>query len=209
MSRKTPQTLPDAAGLHDKVAAALNEGPTAALLAFDLDGLHPVNLSLGHEVGDQVIAAALDTLSEAARGERWVLARPGGDAFTLLAPKVTVEAAFLRADRLRQAVNQATGRVLPDGTSCTVSVGVAGAPRDAKSADELVKKADLALYSAKEQGGDTVALTPGEDMVLRSSYYPSAQLARLRTLAERLKVKESVLLRDALDDLLRKYDQRT
>ena len=52
-----------------------------------------------------------------------------------------------------------------------------------------------------------VSLTPGENMVLRSSYYAAAQLGRLRSLAERMKKKEAVLLREALDDLIRKYDR--
>src|SRR2546421_288742 len=69
------------------------------------------------------------------------------------------------------------------------------------------RKADLALYAAKEQGGDTVGLTPAEDMVLKSSYYSSAQLARLKALAERKKTKEAVLLREGLEDVLRKYDR--
>ena len=71
-----------------------------------------------------------------------------------------------------------------------------------------MRKADLALYAAKkEQGGNAIGLTPSDEMVLRSSYYGVAQLGRLRALAERLKKKEAVLLREALDDLLRKYDR--
>src|SRR5438270_343404 len=64
-----------------------------------------------------------------------------------------------------------------------------------------------ALNAAKEQGGDTVGLTPADDMVLKSSYYSAAQLARLKGLAERKKTKEAVLLREALEDVLRKYDR--
>ena len=70
-----------------------------------------------------------------------------------------------------------------------------------------MRKADLALYAAKEQGGDAVALAPGDEMVLKSSYYTASQLGRLKALAERQKKKESVLLREALDELLRKYDR--
>jgi len=70
-----------------------------------------------------------------------------------------------------------------------------------------MRKADLALYAAKDQGGGAVALTPGDDMILKSSYYSSAQLGRLRSLAERMKKKEAVLLREALDDLLRKHER--
>lgn len=87
------------------------------------------------------------------------------------------------------------------------SVRGRAAPRDAKTSSELLKKAGDALWAAKDQGGDAVALAPGDEMVLKSSYYTAAQLGRLRSLAERTKKKESVLLREALDELLRKYDR--
>ena len=92
-------------------------------------------------------------------------------------------------------------KALGNGAACTASIGVANVPRDAKNADDLLRKADVALYSAKEQGGNAVGLTPGDEMVLKSSYYGVAQVARLKALAERQKKKEAVLLREALDDL--------
>ncbi len=207
-SRRAALTdLADASALGEAVIAALAENPIASLLTLDLDEFHQVNVAHGHELGDRVIEAAGAVLKDTARAEGWTLARIGGDAFALLAPRVPLEPAFLRAERLRIDLNAAMARVLPNGSPCTASIGIASAPRDAKKAEDLVKKADLALYAAKEQGGNTVALTPDEDMVLRSSYYPAAQLARLRTLAERLKVKEAVLLREGLDEILKKYDR--
>lgn len=109
-------------------------------------------------------------------------------------------------------LNEAIEKVIPRDQPCTVSVGVANTPRDTRSrgpaaADELMRKADLALLAAKEQGGDAVGLTPSGDMVLKSSYYSAAQLGRLKGLAERMKKKEAVLLREALDDLLRKFER--
>jgi diguanylate cyclase (GGDEF)-like protein len=161
----------------------------------------------GRESGDRAIGAVTAELSRAAKRESWTLGRIGGDEFALLVSGVTVEAAFLRADALRRDVDAAVAKVLPRGQRCTVSVGVANIPRDARGPDELMRKADLALYAAKEQGGDTVGLTPADDMVLKSSYYSAAQLARLKALAERKKTKEAVLLREGLEDVLRKYDR--
>jgi diguanylate cyclase (GGDEF)-like protein len=169
--------------------------------------LHELNTTHGREAGDRAIGAAITELSRAARRERWTLGRIGGDEFALLALGLTVEAAFLQADALRRELDTAIAKVLPRGQRGTVSVGVANIPRDAKGPDELMRKADLALYAAKEQGGDTVGLTPGDDMVLKSSYYSAAQLARLKALAERKKTKEAVLLREGLEDVLRKYDR--
>lgn len=177
------------------------------LLLLDLDNLHQLNTVHGREAGDRAIGAAINELSRAAKRESWTIGRIGGDEFALLAPGLTVEAAFLRAETLRRDIDAAFAKVLARGQRCTVSIGVANIPRDAKGPDELMRKADLALYAAKEQGGDTVGLTPADDMVLKSSYYSAAQLARLKALAERKKTKEAVLLREGLEDVLRKYDR--
>jgi diguanylate cyclase (GGDEF)-like protein len=196
--------------VHDEFADAVHDAvdaaPTVSLLQIDLDGFAELNESAGRDVGDRALAAAIAT-AEAAADEGWTFARTGGDELSLLAPGVSLETAFLRAERLRIEVDDAIAGELPKGVSCTASIGVANAPRDAKTAEELLRKASSALYAAKEQGGDAVGLTPSEEMVLRSSYYSVGQLGRLRALAERMKVKEAVLLREALEELLRKYDR--
>jgi len=87
-----------------------------------------------------------------------------------------------------------------------VTIGVAQYPRDAKDARGLLQAADAALATAKESGRNQVALPPNEEMVMKSCYYPASSMRRLRALAERLGRKDSPLLREALDDLFRKYD---
>ena len=182
------------------------KGDPVSLLLLDLDGLHELNQTYGKDEGDRVINAAIATLSKGAKGERWTLGRIGGDEFALVLPGLGTEAAFLRAESIRREVDAAMAKAAQRGKT-SVSIGVASSPRDAKSPDDLMRKADLALYAAKDQGGAAVALTPSDDMVLKSSYYSAAQLGRLKSLAERMKKKEAVLLREALDDLLRKHDR--
>jgi diguanylate cyclase len=191
--------------LLDQATSAVETHPTTSLLQTDLDRFHELNLEAGREVGDRVLDAVVRTIGDAAAEDGWTAARIGGDEFALLAPGLPLEAAFLRAERLRVALDEAIAGELPEGVRCSASVGVVNVPRDAKTAQDLLRKAQLALHSAKEQGGGRVGLTPGDEMVLKSSYYGVAQLARLKTLAERAGKKESVLLREALDDLLRKY----
>jgi diguanylate cyclase len=191
----------------ESVQALVESAPTVSLLQIDLDCFAELNESAGRDVGDRVLAAALCTAEAAANEVGWSFARTGGDELSILAPGVCLETAFLRAERLRTELDAAIARELPEGSACTASIGVANVPRDAKTAEELLRKASSALYAAKEQGGDAVGLTPSEEMVLRSSYYSVGQLGRLRALAERMKVKEAVLLREALDELLRKYDR--
>lgn len=194
------------------VTAALKREPLATLVHLDLDDLLGLNEKFGREAGDKAIAATIATLAKTAAKERWTLGRMGGDEFALLAPGTTLEPIFLRAEQLRQEIDAALAKSAPHGRRSTVSIGVANTPRDTRSrgpagAEELMRKADLALLAAKEQGGDAVGLVPSDDMVLKSSYYSAAQLGRLKGLAERLKKKEAALLREALDDLLRKHER--
>ncbi|TME26937.1 MAG: diguanylate cyclase [Chloroflexi bacterium] len=186
---------------------AATDGAGVSVLLVDLDNLMTLNEKAGREAGDKAIAAAARALTSFAKAERWAFGRIGGDEFALAAPGIPLETAFLRAEQVRTTVNAALRKAVPVRFAATATIGVANLPRDAKTTEQLMRKADLALYSAKEQGGNAVGLPPPEDMVLRSSYYSRAQLGRLRALGERLKKKEAVLLREALDDLLRKYER--
>jgi len=96
---------------------------------------------------------------------------------------------------------------LPDGRKVTVTIGVAQSGRDADDASGLLHVASAAAICGKEKQRNHVALPMNEEMVMKSCYYPASALRRLKTLAERLGRTESRLLREALDDLLRKYDR--
>src|SRR5438132_2738640 len=192
--------------LAQKWKQAREKGDPVSVLLVDLDGLHELNTTYGHDQGDRAINATIATLAKSVKTDGGTLGRIGGDEFAILAAGVGTEGAFLRADVLRRDLDGALAKAVQRG-EVTASIGVASSPRDAKSPDELMRKADLALYAAKDQGGRAVALTPSDDMILKSSYYSSAQLGRLKRLAERMKKKEAVLLREALDDLLRKHER--
>jgi diguanylate cyclase len=193
--------------VSELVAEALTADGVASMLQIDIDRFDELNRTLGRETGDRVLATVLGVAKATAKEEGWTYLRLGGDEFALLAPTVALEPAFLRAECLRVTLDQALAEDVPAELRCTASIGVANVPRDAKTPDDLLRKADLALFAAKEQGGDAVALTPGDEMVLKSSYYSAAQLGRLKALAERTGKKEAVLLREALDELLQRYDR--
>jgi len=204
MARAEKRTTSGFAETADRAARGAGG---ASLLLVDLDNLQVLNEKGGRDVGDAAIATATRTLRARARHEGWTFDRVGGDEFALLAPGIPLETAFLRAERLRAELGAALRKAVPARFGASATVGVANAPRDAKTGEQLLRKADLALYAAKEQGGNSVGLPPADDMVLKSSYYSAAQLARLKALAERKRTKEAVLLREALEDVLRKYDR--
>ena len=94
----------------------------------------------------------------------------------------------------------------PDGERQTITIGMATAFEDASRCAELIRKADGALFRAKVAGGNRVAMAKEEKMVPKTSHFTQDQLQRLAKLAKREGVGEAILLREAVDLLLKKYD---
>lgn len=121
------------------------DGPTAAIM-IDIDHFKSINDSFGHALGDEVLQQVSERLSRHVRFDD-VVYRCGGEEFCILLHDATAGDARDIADRIVEAVR---GIELPDGRNVTVSVGVAG---DADAAT-VVRRADEALYAAKEHGRD-------------------------------------------------------
>jgi diguanylate cyclase (GGDEF)-like protein len=126
-------------------------GEPFALFMLDLDRFKPINDSLGHPVGDEVLKEAALRLQFCVR-ETDTVVRLGGDEFAILQAQATTqdEAAEL-AQRILDAIAEPieiNGHKLEIGTS----IGIAFAPRDAADQDQLVAKADQALYEGKKNG---------------------------------------------------------
>ena len=147
--------LSNRACFHDQLelalAEAVDDGRSVSLLYLDLDGFKDVNDSLGHPVGDAVLREVGRRLGRLATSSGSV-ARVGGDEFGLFLPDVNGrEACAALASRLIEDIS----RPFPtDGADVTlsVSIGIANAPTDGLTADDLIKSADLALYRAKSEG---------------------------------------------------------
>ena len=132
-------------------------GRTFAVCLLDVDGFKLVNDSLGHAVGDRVLVNVVDRLRRVAR-EGELLARFGGDEFTLLIEDVPNEAAARTvAQRMVAAVS--TPFSLDDGrqVSLGISAGVA-LSRPGDDAADLLRHADMAMYTAKSLGKGRVAV---------------------------------------------------
>jgi diguanylate cyclase (GGDEF)-like protein len=191
--------------LRETISNPASAAGGIALAMLDIDRFAPINEEFGTEAGERVLQTLAAILTEEVPGSAY---RISGDEFAVALIGVTLEQAFLRMDKLRARVaEQAAQRMdLPNHQEVTVTIGVAQYPRDARDIPGLYRAADAALMSAKEQGRNVVALPLNEEMVMKSCYYPSTGVRKLKALAERLQTKESVLLREALSDLLRKYD---
>ncbi|MEF3307397.1 GGDEF domain-containing protein [Paenibacillus sp. GYB004] len=191
--------------MEKHVQEKIGQDEQVALAMIDVDHFLEVNQILGSEAGDQVLRQLAAVLKEEPGAEAY---RVSGDEFALVLEGATLEQAFLQMERFRAKI-EASADVfqLPQEHRITVTVGVAQYPRDGKTESALRRAASAALVSAKEIGRNQVALPPNEEMVMKSCYYPSTNVRRLKSLAEQLNKKESALLREALDDLLRKYDR--
>ena len=145
---------------RDRLAKALAIGERDVAVAFcDLDNFKPINDNYGHHVGDDVLVEVAARLRACLRGGD-ELARVGGDEFTVLLRNVPDEAAAVHvADRLLAALKQPF-EVEGDDVRIGLSVGIALAEAGS-TADELVERADDALYAVKRAGGSSVHISVG------------------------------------------------
>lgn len=132
-------------------------GRTTTLVVLDIDHFKSINDKHGHPVGDIVLRDVARTLEEMVRGSE-VLARVGGEEFALLLPRVAPADAGAKVETLRAAVEALVVENEGARIPVTASFGYAGA--DAGGVESLYRRADHALYQAK-QGGRNRAVTAG------------------------------------------------
>lgn len=141
-----------------EVARAVRAKSPLAVLAVDLDFFKRVNDEFGHLTGDEVIREVGELLRETAR-EADIVARFGGEEFTILAPDTSDEGALILAERVMAAFRAHTFRSLPPEERITASIGVStDLARDHEIAKTLLARADEALYVAKRNGRDCAVL---------------------------------------------------
>lgn len=132
-------------------ALAARNGKPLSLLLMDLDHFKRVNDAEGHLAGDEVLRQFAGILRSISTGIE-VLARYGGEEFAILVPDSGPEAAVELGERFRRAIAEYPWRSVP----VTVSIGVATAEADQITSDELIGRADTALYAAKDAGRNQV-----------------------------------------------------
>ncbi|WP_341253432.1 putative bifunctional diguanylate cyclase/phosphodiesterase [Euzebya pacifica] len=155
---------------------SLDDGTGFAVLLLDLDNFKDVNDTLGHATGDLLLQEVALRLSASLRPGDGV-ARLGGDEFAVLVRNVAPDAAMVVADRLIQKLNRPCAL---DGIAVDVraSLGVATCPQHAGDPDELLQRADVAMYAAKHDGRGPVLYAPELDV---HTHRRLALAAELRT----------------------------
>ncbi len=153
--------LPNRTLFLDRLDAALARGTAGAVLFVDLDRFKLVNDSLGHAVGDALLAEIAARFAAVTAGSPHLLARLGGDEFIVLLdgdPDPAAASAF--AERLLDAL-QAPFAVEGAALHATASIGIVMAEPGRGSGRDLMRDADLAMYRAKTGGRAHVALFDG------------------------------------------------
>ncbi|MGI6240158.1 MAG: GGDEF domain-containing protein [Christensenellales bacterium] len=172
------------------------------LAMTDLDRMMRANEEFGCEEGDRLLIETGEHLKRTLPKDVHTY-RYGGDQFAVLFPeRYEKEDAFLIMEEVRRSYRA----FLPDGRAQTISVGIASAPDDGASYLDLVRKAEGAMVRAKTGDANRVCLAREEKMITKTSHYTAEQLKRLTKVSKRESVGEAVLLREALDALLKKYD---
>ncbi len=125
-----------------------------AVMFFDLDEFKTINDSYGHRAGDALLIRVAGEIGALVRRNE-VLARLGGDEFAILLPAADGNEAEALADRVVRAVGQIPFRFEGQNLRVTTSLGIAYYPGHASDADDLVARADIAMYQAKDAGKNT------------------------------------------------------
>ncbi len=142
--------------LPEEISRKIRREKPLSFVIFDLDYFKDYNDKFGHIAGDIVLKTIAMELSSFFHEPGSLICRYGGEEFCVLLPDVSKEEAFDMANQLRQKISEKTIILRREKTRITVSAGVASFPGDAKLKDELIAKADQALYRAKKKGRNRV-----------------------------------------------------
>jgi diguanylate cyclase (GGDEF)-like protein len=142
--------------LSGALSAARRHQLSVAVLMIDIDHFKRVNDTLGHSNGDAVLCHVAHTLQSAVRTED-TIGRWGGEEFLAILPATDEQGAVFVAERLRAGV-AATRAELSSGEAASVTITIGAAVWTSGAAEDLVHRADAALYAGKAAGRDNVQL---------------------------------------------------
>lgn len=134
----------------------INRGKSLSILAIDVDFFKPINDTYGHDAGDKVLQELGARIRSNTRSID-LCCRTGGEEFVLVLPSTGLDPAEHIAERLRKSVASKPFLIGPQqSVPVTISIGLAGLDSVSDSLEQLMKRADSALYAAKRQGRNRV-----------------------------------------------------
>jgi diguanylate cyclase (GGDEF)-like protein len=148
--------------LERELSRAKRENQPVSLLMIDIDHFKLVNDSFGHKAGDEVLKSFGEHLLAHIRTED-IAFRYGGEEFLVVLPGASLHDSQLRADNIRKMVEEISFSIEDKHGQITVSVGVAEYPGNGTTPDEVLTKADEALYAAKKGGRNRVEVAIGSE----------------------------------------------
>ena len=125
------------------------------VVMIDVDGLKSVNDKYGHVAGSRLVKTIGISIRDCVRSYD-VLARYGGDEFVILMTQTSHENARMVSERIRAAIHNTSFDMNGSRVASTVSIGIASFPDSVETANEVLEKADIALYKSKQTGRDRI-----------------------------------------------------
>lgn len=148
--------------LGREIDVARQEGTACSLLLIDLDRFKSINDRYGHQAGDTVLRSVADVLRDQMlrmrSNDRAMVARYGGEELAVLLPGIPLVGARRIAESMREAIEQSSSSRGQQVLRVTASIGLAEFPTMADCREGLVARADAALYHAKQNGRNQVAI---------------------------------------------------
>ena len=129
-----------------------------SLLLLDIDHFKSINDQHGHTVGDRVLKMLAESCSDSLR-KHDIVARYGGEEFCVVLPYTRCETAAILAEKLRTRIANQTLKVGAEDITVTASIGVSEIKAADKTPDDILERADAALYEAKQSGRNRVCLS--------------------------------------------------
>ena len=143
------------------LARSRRDGRAVSLLILDLDHFKSVNDTHGHWAGDTVLRRVVDLVQGVLRAQD-VLVRLGGEEFAMMLPATVQSEALHVAERIRKVIEAELFEIGAGAIRVTTSLGVTSISTmsDNHEIDDLIKRADIALYQAKDEGRNRVCVSP-------------------------------------------------
>jgi len=147
--------------LEEELSRSKEMDLSLSFLMADIDNFKAINDKYGHLVGDVIIKTVAEIIKSNCR-EIDLLGRYGGEEFMVILPMTPPEGAVFAAERIRKSIESTSIKAFDEVLNVTISIGISSFPQDTTVSQELIDKADIALYHSKNTGKNKVTTYSSE-----------------------------------------------